>query len=93
MRYAYDSVYGHMPECGREEGLNAMAMTTEESEVEIREVSPEEAWEIFDQAAQYYLKMSGRDFLDRWDSGQFGDPDDQPDIMPVVALLPIVREE
>ncbi len=34
-------------------------------------VSPEEAWTLFDASAQSSLGMSGKEFLRRWDAGEF----------------------
>jgi hypothetical protein len=58
----------------------------------IRELNDEQAWELFDKAARYYLEISGDAFLERWDSGYYEDPD-QPEVMSVVMLLPFVRSE
>ncbi len=58
----------------------------------VRELSDEQAWELFDRAARYYLEISGDTFLERWDSGYYEDPD-QPEVMSVVMLLPFVRSE
>jgi len=35
--------------------------------------------------------MSGAEFLRKWDAKEFGDDPDQPGIMDVAFLLPLVR--
>ena len=50
-----------------------------------------EARAIFDRAARRALRMSGAEFLRKWDAGEFRDPDSDPGVMEVVMLLPLVR--
>ena len=57
----------------------------------IRELSDAEAWDLFDTAAHTYLKISGEEFLSRWQSGYYKDPD-QPDVMGVLMLLPFALD-
>lgn len=61
----------------------------------VRELSREEGWELFDRQARRYLDMSGEEFLKKWDAGEFGDPDDRtknpPGVMKMAMLLPFVR--
>lgn len=54
----------------------------------VNELSSEEAHAAFEEAAQHYLQMSGDEFLERWDAGEFAD--DDPAVMPVAMLLPLV---
>jgi hypothetical protein len=58
----------------------------------VQELTDDEARELFDQAAQFYLGVSGEEFLKLWESGQYDDPD-QPEIMNVAMLLPFVQPE
>ena len=58
----------------------------------IRELDDAQSWELFDNAAQHYLGISGEEVLGRWDSGYYEDPD-QPEVMSVVMLLPFARSE
>ncbi|HZU77720.1 MAG TPA: hypothetical protein VFA70_13210 [Dehalococcoidia bacterium] len=51
-------------------------------------ITPDEMWEIFDQAARRELGMSGEEFRAAWLSGAFGDDPDTPSIMSVAFLLP-----
>lgn len=58
----------------------------------IHELTEEEAWQIFDDNAQYYLGISGEEFLRRWDAGEYRDNDYMPNhtaIFEVEILLPL----
>ncbi len=59
----------------------------------IRELTDEQSWDLFDRAAQHYLDISGEEFLKRWESGHYEDPDAESGVMSVVMLLPFVRSE
>lgn len=52
-----------------------------------------EAREAFDRAAQYFLNVTGDEFLRRWESGEFREDEeaDQPGIIDLILLLPLVR--
>lgn len=63
------------------------------SDIQVQQFSPEEGRRIFDEAAQFYLHMSGDEFLAAWDSGRFRDDPDLPRVMDVVMLLDLVRPE
>ena len=67
-----------------------MAALVKEPDVKVREVTPEEGRELFDQAVRFHLGTSGAEFLKAWDAGQYRDPD-QPGVMDVVMLLPFAR--
>jgi len=58
-------------------------------------MTAEESWELFDRQAQHYLDISGAEFLQKWDAGEYGDPDDRsknpPGVMHLAMLLPFVR--
>ena len=54
-------------------------------------LTPEEAWEIFDEAAQYYLQMSGQEFIKAWETGKFDDDLDRPAVALVAMLRPVGR--
>jgi hypothetical protein len=59
---------------------------------EPRMLTREESHALFDSAARYYLGMSGEEFIRAWDAGEFpGDPDDRPELMHLVMLLPFGR--
>ena len=61
----------------------------------VEEFSAEEGWGLFDRQSQRFLGMSGKEFMRRWDAGEFDDPDDRskhgPEVMRVATLLPLVR--
>jgi len=60
-----------------------------------QELSHEESRELFDRQARRYLEMSGDEFIQRWDAGEYGDPDDRSrnlaGVMNLAMLLPYVR--
>ncbi len=57
----------------------------------VRVVDQHEGYEILDEAARKYLKMSGREFLEAWDAGRFTDRVDTPEVMRVAALIHFAR--
>jgi|GEM_PF-1459259 hypothetical protein len=50
-----------------------------------------ESWQGFDEAARYYLKMSGADFIRAWDAGQFDGEHDHANVTHVLLLRPLGR--
>lgn len=65
-----------------------VALEREPIGVTVREVTPEERRQIFDEAARYYLGMSGKEFARRWDAGEFDDDPDRREVMRVALLRP-----
>ena len=65
--------------------------TTIDASVPEHVLTEEEGQAMFDRAAQYYLGMSGEEFLRCWDAGKWDDPDDYPEVMAVALLIPLVR--
>jgi hypothetical protein len=58
----------------------------------VRTLNKVQARRVFNAAARRYLKISGTEFLRRWDAGEFNvDPDTQPGVVQVAVLLPLVR--
>jgi len=57
----------------------------------VRDLSPEESRELFDQAARYYLGISGEEFIRAWEAGEYDDDPDRPEVMNVVMLLPFAN--
>lgn len=51
----------------------------------------EGALALFDEQAQRYLGMTGREFVRAWHAGAFRD-DDRPEVMRVAMLLPLADE-
>lgn len=52
----------------------------------------EEALVMFDEAAQYYLNMSGEEFLRRWKANDFEDPD-SAEVVHVGIMAPMFIEK
>jgi hypothetical protein len=65
--------------------------TLNDDDMAIDALTPEEAWDLFDRAARSDLHMSGEEFLRRWDAGAFRADPDQPGVMDVAMLIPLVR--
>jgi hypothetical protein len=53
------------------------------------EITQDQALTMFDSACQYFLQMSGPEFLDAWSDGKF-ENDDRPGVMEVVSLIPLL---
>jgi hypothetical protein len=62
-------------------------------DVEVGEMSEQDAAEVFDGIARRELGISGREFLDRWDAGEYRstDRDDLDGLSEVVAGMSLVR--
>ena len=58
-----------------------------------RELTEEEARELFDELARRYLNMSGAEFLRAWDAGEFAADleEERPEFMAVAFHLPLAR--
>jgi len=54
-------------------------------------LTPEEAWETFDEAARYYLHMGDQEFIDAWEAGTFDDDPDRSSVVLVSMLRPVGR--
>jgi len=65
--------------------------TTGENDEHLEYLSDEEARKIFDEAARYYMGISGDEFLRRWDAGEWQDDPDHAPVMQVVSALSLVR--
>ena len=59
----------------------------------IKELSPEEAWELFDRQAQAWLGISGEEFLRRYEAGEITEEqlDYDNDVIILAMLVPHVR--
>ncbi len=42
-------------------------------------------------AARFYLGITGEEFIERWDSGYYDEEPDHPDVVDVAMLLPFAR--
>ena len=79
---------GHM---GKRTSVDLEEHVTDEEIPEIDVLTPEEAWEVVDQAARRYLHMSGQEFVRKWDAGEFRGEPEQPGVEEVRMLLSLVR--
>lgn len=72
-----------------------MDRATSQENGQVRELSHEKSWEMFDRQTRRYLDISGEEFARAYDAGEFGDPDDReensPAVMRLAMLLPFVR--
>ena len=64
------------------------------TEVQVKELSEQEADELFDRICRREMGVTGAEFLRRWDAGDFADVDvdSVPGLTDVVMALPMVRE-
>lgn len=51
----------------------------------------EEAWQIFDEQAREWLGLSGQEFLDAYDRGEFDDRAEDDRVYPMLMILPLAR--
>lgn len=58
---------------------------------QVRELSQAEARRMFDRQAKRYLKMSGPQFIEKWDAGKFNGKTDTPAVIRLAMLLPFGR--
>ena len=62
-------------------------------DVEVDQMSEQAASEVFDGIVRRELGISGPEFLQRWDAGEYQetDRDDMDGLSEVVAAMPLVR--
>lgn len=60
-------------------------------EDDIRELDKAEAQAVFEAAVKRRLNMSAAEFLKRLDAGEFKGKEEDPKIMRLLSLLPLVR--
>lgn len=60
-------------------------------EDDIRELDKAEAQEVFEAAVKRRLNMSAAEFLSRLDAGLFKGQEEDPKIMRILSLLPLIR--
>lgn len=56
-----------------------------------RQRTDEEGREFFDRAAWRYLCMSGEEFIQRYDAGEYDEDPDRPGVMDMILFLPLVH--
>ena len=60
--------------------------------VKAQMLTASEGRKLFNAAAQHYVRMSGDEFLRRWDAGEYDAPEcDRSDIVRVAMLIPFAR--
>lgn len=62
-----------------------------EKNEQVQELSREESRELFDRQARRYFKVSAATFIEKLKAGEYEDPDENPDVMRMVMLLPFAR--
>lgn len=60
------------------------------SDGHIHELTPDEARDLFDGRARYHLGISGEQFVKRWSNGHYADRTEDPHVISVAMLLPLV---
>lgn len=70
-----------------------MSSRTDEKLPPIKELTPDEAWDLFDRQARAWLGISGEEFLRRFDSGEITDEqlDYDSDVAILAMTIPYVR--
>jgi hypothetical protein len=88
----YDTVHTTVGQCSIHRVLKGtQQMMTKAQKPQIQELSKEQARRMFNREAQRYLKMKGKDFIEKWDAGMFNGKSDSPEVMRVAMLLPFGR--
>lgn len=59
--------------------------------VTVKQLTPAQGRQLFDRQAKLHLKISGPEFIKRWDMGRFNGKADTPAVMRVAMLLPFGR--
>ena len=54
-------------------------------------LSDKEGFALFNNAAEYYLGISGEEFIHSLEEGHFEDLEDDPEVSEVMTLLPFAR--
>jgi len=64
------------------------------TEVQVKELSEQEAQDLFDRICRRELGISAVEFLSRWDAGDYDatDVDSVPGLADVTMALPLIRE-
>jgi len=70
---------------------DAFADVLDDARAHTRFLDEEEGKQLFDGAARYYMGISGKEFLRRWDAGEWQDDPDHYPIMALVMLIPFAR--
>jgi len=70
-----------------------MAAKPADTNGKIRTLTRDQARRMFDRQARRLFHMSGQEFVKRFESGKFGDPDDpyRPELMDLVMQIPLIK--
>ena len=74
-----------------ESGMAAEHIDHHEQIAQVEQFTDEEARALFDRAAWRYLNMSGEEFVQRYDAGEYDEDPDRPRVMRMILLLPLVK--
>lgn len=69
------------------------ARDTISSNGHIHFLSDQEARDLFDARARFHMRVSGDTFLERWRQGEYDERREDPDVIAVAMLLPLVDED
>ena len=94
-RITFDRCRGYVQQCcvmASHTGRGRMKDRTA-YDVEVDQMSEQAAGEVFDGIARRELGISGSEFLQRWDAGEYQetDRDDVDGLSEVIAAIPLVR--
>ena len=56
----------------------------------VRELTESEAWELLQERTHRRLQIDAEEFIRRWQAGEYGAADDNPDALELGILLPHV---
>jgi hypothetical protein len=68
-----------------------MSTEPDTGDVEIREITREEAWAMLDADTRRYLGISAEEFARRYNAGEYDDPDDDTRIMGLAMRLEFMQ--
>ncbi len=68
-----------------------MVKAIEDSTVTIKRLNRKQGLALLDKQARKYLSMSAEEFIKAWESGEFDDDPDRPEVMRLVMLLPFAK--
>ena len=57
----------------------------------IKELTLDDGRKLLDKQARRYLGMSGSEFIEKWEAGEFGGNSDRPEVMRLVMLIPFAK--
>lgn len=57
----------------------------------IRQVDREEGYAMLDHLTRKHMQMSAREFIERWEAGQFRDEDEFPEATQLSMMIPLAK--